>query len=183
MLAWIADQANVLYFVLGVAVLLLLAIGWRTRRAKYWGYAAGAAGLLLLVYLLTKLVVTDRQQIALNLDAMRQATIDAKPDALFAHISKDFRYGHKTRDELYQRVANAIKANKVKGIQIRSQQVTVNGDAGEVLFNFTAEPDGGSPFTASAKTKFVREGGQWKLIELVFFRLGTTERQFVPGID
>jgi len=182
MLAWIADQAHVLYFVLGATVLLLLALGWRTRRAKYWGYAAGAAGLLLLVYLLTKFVVSDRQQIALNLDAMRQATIDANPDALFAHISKDFRFGTRTRDELYNRVAAAIKTNKIKQISLSRQQVTASGDRGEIFFNFHAVADVGT-YPASANARFVREAGQWKLIELQIFQIGTTNRQFVPGID
>ena len=182
MLAWIADQANVFYFVFGVAVLLLLALGWRTRRAKYWSYAAGAASLLLLVFILTKFVVTDRQQIALNLEAMRRATIDANPDALFAHISKDFRFGTRTRDELYNRVAAAIKTNKIKQISFSRQQVTVNGNSGEAFFNFHADADVGR-YPASANARFVREAGQWKLIELHILQIGTTNRQFVPGID
>jgi hypothetical protein len=183
MLAWLADQANVFYFVLGTAILALLAAGWLTRRPKYWGYAAGAVGLCFLVWLLTKLIVTDRQQILLNLDAMARATERQKADDLFEHISKDFRFGTMNRDDLFNRVKAAMQIHKVSDIQLRSQQVVVKGDAGEVLFNFRAEAAAGGVFAASAKAIFAREAGQWKLVELQVFRLGTTDRQHIPGVD
>jgi hypothetical protein len=183
MLTWFADQANVFYFLFGAAALALLAAGWQTRRTKFWAYAAGAVGLMLLVWLLTSLVITDRQQILLNLDAMRQATVQKKPDELFQHISKDFRFGTMSRDDLYKRVGNIVAANKITNIHLTSQHVTVKGDVADAEFTFRVDAEGTFLAPAAAKTKFVREGGRWKLSEMQLFKPGTTDRLHVPGLD
>src|SRR5690348_9254350 len=97
----ILDQADVLYFLLGGAALGFLALGWMKGRPRYWLVSAGCIALIGLLFLLSNLFVTDRQQIIRNLDAMKNATIAQKPDELFKYISRDFRFGTQTREETY----------------------------------------------------------------------------------
>ncbi len=180
MLDWISDHANLFLFALAAIALVLAVAGWLTRRAKFWGYAAGAVGFILLLWLLTKFVVTDRQQITLNLDAMATATKQQNADALFQHISKDFRFGASNRDELYKRIVGSLQANKVSNIFLWDKRVTVKGDTAEALFNFRADGELGT-FAASGKGIFVREAGSWKLREFQVLRIGTNDPQPLPG--
>jgi hypothetical protein len=182
MLDGIVDRANVVYFLLAVAALVLLAAGWTTRRMKFWAYAAAVVGAMLAFWLLCALVITDRRQIALNLDAMANAIVKNDADAVRRHFSKDLRQGALTRDDLAKRVAAAARTYKVHNVSIWGKSVTVNGPVAEAIFNFRVDTDeDGKP--ASAKAKFVQEDGAWKVQEIQILKLGTTERQFVPGVD
>ena len=162
MLDWLADRANVVLFLLAALAIIFLYAWWTTRRAKFWRGAAAVFGVMLLVWLLTKFVVTDRQQIVRNLDAMATAVEKHDADGLFKHVSKDFRFGASNREELHKRIAASIRAHKVSAISLSSKSVTVKGDSAEAMFSFRAEGDLGV-FPASAKATFVREGGAWKL--------------------
>src|SRR4051794_32070716 len=104
MLSVLLDQANILYFLLGTAALALVVYGWLRGRARYWLYAGVCVALIGVLWLLGQLVITDRKQIVLNLDAMAKATVDQLPDALFRHVSRDFRFGNLSREETYARV-------------------------------------------------------------------------------
>jgi hypothetical protein len=184
MFDWLVDQANLFYFILGVVALLSLAAGWSTRRAKFWTYAASAVGLMVLVWLLTKVVISDRQQIVLNLGALSEAVIQKKADAFVRLTSKNFRYGPASRDEFFKLVSNRAAAHEVNHVHMWGQQVTLKGDTAEVYFHFRVDSVTGRGIaTASANAKFVRDEGQWKLSEIRVFTLGTTERHFVPGFD
>ena len=183
MLDWFIDQSNFLYFLLGATVLVLLAQGWRTSRVVYWVYAAGCVGAMLLIWLLGMFIISDRKQITLDLDAMALATRNQNADALFKHISKDFRYGGSNRDELYKSVSAAIGRHKIETIRLSGQQVKLTNAGAEASFNFNAEGEGGGRFAASGFATFVKEDGRWKMASLQINKLGTTERQLVPGID
>ena len=183
MLDWLIDQSNFFYFLLGAAAVVLLAQGWRTSRVVYWAYAAGCVGVIFLIWLLGLFIISDRKQIVLDLDAMAQATQSQNADALFKHISKEFRYGNTNRDELHKLVSAAIGRHKIKDIRLWDQQVKRTKEGADATFNFRAEREGGGFFAASGSAKFVKEDGRWKMSSLQINKLGTTERQFVPGID
>ena len=183
MLDWFIDQSNFFHFLLGTAVLVLLAQSWRTSRAVYWVYAAGCVGAIFLIWLLGLFIISERKQIALDLDAMARATQNQNADALFQHISKDFRYGSSNRDDLFKLVSAAIGRHKIKNIHLWDQQVTLTKAGAEATFNFKAEGEAGGVFPASGFAKFVKEEDRWKMSSLQINKLGTTERQFVPGID
>ena len=183
MLAPFLDHANLLYVLLASLALGAFVYAWLTNRPRIAVYGLAAVGLMLLLWSLGQLVVTDRQQILLNLDAMRDATVEGKPDVLFQHLAADFHFGKLDRDELYRRVSKAIGSHKTR-VHLSNQQADVHGNVGEATFNFRADgADGSILFAASAKGTFVRDAGQWKLRSLEIHRLGTTERQPIPGID
>jgi len=183
MLSWLVDHSNIIYFLLGALALILLAAGWTTRRLKFWGYAAAAIGCIALFWLMTKFVVSDRQQIILDLDAMASAVVERKSDALIQHFTKDFHYRDLGREEACKRIVAAARTYKIRNVLIWDKNVTVRGDAAEAIFNFRADAEDGGKYPASIKATFVRENGSWKIGAVHVLKLGSTERQFVPGVD
>jgi hypothetical protein len=80
MLFWIVDNQWVLFALCGLVTVGFAAAWWNTRNNKWLlGCAAGVA-LIVAVLVLQILVVTDRQQIERNIDAMRDALNNAKVD-------------------------------------------------------------------------------------------------------
>ena len=60
MLWWLVDYAKTVYFLLGIAALVLIALWWMNRRAKYLLALAIPLGLIALTWLLALFVVTDQ---------------------------------------------------------------------------------------------------------------------------
>lgn len=180
---WIVDHANLLYFLLVAALLILVAMAWSSRETRYWSLAAAAAGMIVLLWLMTRLIITDRQQIDVNLEAMANAVVNKNPDAVLKHVSMDFKYGRLSREDLFKLVDASVRSHGVESVKLWDKQIAVNGDAADVRFNFRADAKGGQQYPASAQAKFARETGQWKLREVQVLKLGTTERQFIPGVD
>lgn len=183
MLSWVIDHINILFFLLVAVAFLLTAIGWTSRQTKYFLYAAGVFGVMMLLFVLLRVVITDQKQIALNIDAMADAAANQNIDRMFDHVSKDFRHGPLNRDEISKRVAAAVKTHKVRSAYAWDKQVKVDGDQATAVFNFRIDADGGAAYIASARARFLREGKTWKLNEIQILKLGTNDRQFVPGLD
>jgi ketosteroid isomerase-like protein len=114
---------------------------------------------------------------------MANAIVDKNPDAVLKHVSKDFKYGRLGREELFKLVDASVRSHNVEYVKLWDKQIVVNGDIADVRFNFRADTKGGQQYPASAQAKFARENGQWKLCEVHVFKLGTTERQYIPGVD
>jgi hypothetical protein len=180
---WIVDNANLFYFLLTAALLILLAMAWSSRETRHWTFAGIAAGMIVLLWLLTRVIVTDRQAIGLNLETMATSVVNKNPDAVLKHVSKDFKYGRLSREDLFKLVDASVRSHNVGYVKLWDKQIIVNGDTADVRFNFRADAKGGQQYPASAQAKFVRENGQWKLREVQVFKLGTTERQYIPGVD
>lgn len=182
-MTWLIDQTNVLTFLLATAALGCVVYGWLTTRAKYWFWAAGFVAAIALLWLLGQFVVTDRRQIILNLDRMAQASVQQKPDVLFRYLARDFKFGSLGRDELHQRISRQVQVHKVHGVHLWDQRVKVEGTQGEVVFNFRADAEDDKKFIASAKAKFVKEDGTWKMKSVEVYSIGSTQRLHVPGVD
>ncbi len=63
---WLIDHANVCYFLFGLAFLGFGAAWWQRRRPALAAGAIVSLGLILLLALLGQFVVTDKQQLELN---------------------------------------------------------------------------------------------------------------------
>lgn len=183
MLAWISDHAGSLTFLLGVIAILFVFLGMRSQRGRDFGFAAGVLGVIALIWLLTRFVVTDQQQISQSLDAMAKAALEKKPDEILKHVARDFRFHRFSREELAKAMARSIDMHHVDDIHMWDRKITVTGDTAEAEFNAkaTASPEG--VFVATVLAKFVREDGKWKMREVSVRRIGTTDPQPVPGIN
>src|SRR5262245_13347931 len=67
MLFWIVDHAGIFYWLLSFVALGFIATWYWTKRAKFLGYGGAVVGVGALLFLLTRIVVSDRQQIQNNI--------------------------------------------------------------------------------------------------------------------
>ena len=82
MLEWLVDHPTWIYVTLGVVALGLLVALWTTRKRKYAVGIAVAAGLALLVWLITYLVPTDRKRIVAAVEDMGAGVKAQSPDRI-----------------------------------------------------------------------------------------------------
>lgn len=172
MFTWLVDNANIVYFVLGVTALGLGVAGFLTGRARYLGWAGGVVGLMLLFWLLTRLYPTDRKQMVANLETMKQGVLDRNADAIFHLVARDFKFQEMDRKELYHAISRTIQHHKVQSIHLWDQQASLENGRGEVTFNFRADAEGDLHYLASARAIFVKEESVWKLRELKIYPIG-----------
>lgn len=171
MLAWLVDNANAVYVLLGLIGLGLGVSWWLNRRVRTLIYIAGVAGLAALFWLLTWLVPTDRKQIQANLWAMGRAVLDQKPDDLVKHWAKDFRFQELNREELARAVAATAGKFNVESINLWDFDVkSITDDKAEIWFRCVANGKGGGTFLAICKANFVKEGDAWRLQRARFFQ-------------
>jgi hypothetical protein len=128
---------------------------------------AVAAVLLGLVFLLTRLVVTDRQQLERSLWAMAQGVTEGKPDEVFKHVAKTFHYAGMDRAEFLARADRAIRRRHVTDLYLwrfDPEELDREGKKARVAFNMRVTSDwtdGTQIFLVRAD--FVLEDGQWRM--------------------
>ena len=168
MLTWLVDNANLVYLVLGAIVLVLGVRWWLSRRVRPLILAVGVIALIVLFWLLTLFVPTDRKQLQANLWAMARAVLDQKPDDLTKHWARDFQFKGMGREELAKAVT--LRGNKVESVNLWEFDVkSLTEDKAEIWFRCVANAQGGS-FFALCKAHFVKEGDAWKLERIAFFQ-------------
>src|SRR5690349_122568 len=89
-MSWLIDHANVVYILLGIVALGFVTAWWLNKRVKFLAYALLPLALIGLFWLFTRMVVTDQQQIQLNVEAMAEAVVNQDADRLFRHVSTKF---------------------------------------------------------------------------------------------
>jgi len=179
MLSWLVDHANVVYFVLGAVVLSLLVSFWLKRRIRTLFMALAGLALIVVFWLLTVVVPTDRKQIEANLWAMARAVRDKKPDDLVRHWARDFEFMGRSRAELAKAVTGTADRFHVESINLwEFDWKSITADKAEVWFRCVANGQGGGTFLAIARANFVKEGDAWKLQRIRFFQpLGNTDQE------
>ena len=184
MLAWLVDNAHIVYFLLGAVVFALLVLFWLKRRVRTLFFAVGIAALMALFWLLTLIVPTDRKQIEANLWAMARGVIDQKPDEVLRHLARDFEFQGLKRDDLAKAAAAAGRGFRVESVNLwEFDWKSVGETRAEVHFRCVAHGSGGGgTFLAIARATFVKEGDAWKLQRITFHQpiANTNEEIQVP---
>jgi hypothetical protein len=181
-MSWIVDNAIPLYILFGFIAAGLLLIWYNNRQPKYLCYAAGALAGVGLVWLLSMFFISDRQQLALNIRAMRDAVLERDAHKLFKHVSKDFQYKIMDRDAMYVAVKAHIAQLKVEDIGITGVQfdeVSREKRFAKISFQTTPHPDR-RQFRTEAD--FVLEGEQWKLKTIRIYGPAGGDEIEVPGL-
>lgn len=181
-MSWVFDHASAFHFALAAVAAACFAHGWLTGRGRSMAYGVGVLGLMALLWFASATFRTDQGRMIDTLDALARATEAGDADAIMRRVAADFRFGTLDHNETLRRVRAVMQAQGVKSIHLWDQQAKVDGAKGEVLFNLRADAAEGQ-FAASAKASFVKDGNDWKLRRLEIYRLGSVERQFVPGVD
>jgi hypothetical protein len=170
-MTWLVDNFQILSILLGISALAFGAAWWLHRRRQFAIGAAAAVVILVLLWLLTRFIVTDRQQLALNVYAMADAVVAGKSHALVQLLTGDFEFqGHKA-PELAAAVVKAAKQYQVNDIHISGIDVEdLTATAAKVFFRATAHARGDDrPYMVACRATFVKEGTAWKLKQAKFF--------------
>ena len=170
-MAWFVDNAPTLYILIGIVALGFGAAWWLHRRRHYAIGAAVAVVMLALLWLLTRFIVTDRQQLDLNIHAMADAVVSGKTDTLLKLWATDFEFqGHKA-PELAVAVVKVAKQYQVNDIHISGIDVeNITATSAKVFFRATAHARGDDrPYMVACRAAFVKEGTAWKLKQAKFF--------------
>jgi hypothetical protein len=182
-MSWLADNANYVYILLGLVALGFLSAGWITRRVKFFALAGIPIGIMVLFWLLTRLVVTDQQQLQTAVDEMASAAIKGDAAGLFKHVSRDFRHKQMTREQLAGFIKNAVTAHKITEVKIREFEVVeVSRATRSAKVNFRAsifDKDSVLALTFCIGD-FVLEDDQWKL-KAIDFRNAANPDQPMQG--
>jgi hypothetical protein len=168
---WLADYANVVYILLAIAALGLAVAGWVTRRVKFFALAAIPIVLIGLFWLLTQFVVSDKQQIERNVQAIADAAVAKDGNALVKHLSRDFNYNGLPRDKISELVNHTINQSQISEIKLwdwdwdsEKSHISRDKKSASAKFKITvhsAKID--RPVVVLCLTEFVLEDGQWKL--------------------
>jgi hypothetical protein len=164
-LRWLVDHAGLLYVLLGLVALALAVSWWMTRERRYLVGLGAVAGLAALVWLLSLVIVTDRQQIRRAVEEMAQAVADNKPGVIVGHLSKDFSYQGLTRATIEQHLAGTIRAYGLTFVKVWDFDFEQLSRAeGKARVAFRARADLGEDITMwLCRADFVLEDGRWRM--------------------
>jgi len=186
---WLVEDPTIVYVILGILGLGLGVMAWRTRKRKY-GVAVGVVLLLIcLVWLLDFLIVTDREQIQLNLQDMVLAAEQRNMDRLFTHISNDFRRGGMDKAAFRRAADTTIQRWNVRNIRLWDLdigEVSRERRTAHVEFRARANGDwpGGGYAQCFCRSEFVLDSdGQWRMRTFELFNaVDTRDPLSIPEI-
>jgi len=172
---WLVDNANVWYLLFGIVALGFAAAWWIERRHKYLLGVAVAAGFILGLWLLSKVVITDRGRLQMNLREMAAAVESGRPEALLQHFAQDFRYDNADRAEVARLVTDNAQRYKVGQVHLWNLSVEdVNRAKGSAKISFgvtVRDTAGAELFMGMCETTFGLEADRWKLRKAEFFNI------------
>jgi hypothetical protein len=119
---WLVEDPTFVYFLLALAGLGLAYGWWVTRRGKYLLGVGGVIGLIVLIMLLDRWVVTDQEQIVEKIQLMADGVAARDMGRTFAHVSDRFRLGGRTGamdKQAFRRWAeDAIRHHRVTSLRV-----------------------------------------------------------------
>jgi hypothetical protein len=172
-MSWLVDNANALYVLLAIGAAGFVTFGWLNRRVRYLAYGLGPIALIGLVWLLTRVFISDSKQLELNVDAIARAVVAGRTDDLLTHVSNDFRYKRLTRADLKTLARSATEDYEVNAVRIRKFNVddlSREKKLAKTSFRVSAWSAGNDqPYMFNVEADFVLEGDQWKLQTMRFY--------------
>jgi len=168
---WLVDNIALIYFLLGLAALVVIVLFYQNKRGRELLALAVILGLAFLFWLLTAVTVTDRKQIELNMHALAQAALNNKPDQVTPQLASDFTYGGLSKPQIGDYVTAHARMGGVSGYNISSFNVDkLDKDRGNAEASFMLAIDhSGGKAVFRCKTIFVIEDTKWRLQKIVLY--------------
>jgi hypothetical protein len=165
MLSWLVDNATVVYLPLGLAGLALTIGWWMTRENKYLLGVGIILVLLFVVWLLARLVVTDRTRLRLIIEEMAQAIENNKPEVIVQHLSRDFNYNGINKAAIGGYISRAIRDYNLQYVGVWEFDFEqLSRPEGRATVAFRTKVDLGSDRSMwVCRGYFVLEDGQWRM--------------------
>ena len=167
MIFWLVDHVSIIYVLLALALIAAGVLFWQTKRGRELLAMGIIIAIGFLIWFLCGLVVTDRQQIRLNMDALAAATRDGLAEKITPLLAKDFKFGGLPREQIGDYVVARAKSAGIKSYLISSFEVEKfsrdkNQGRAETTFLLRLDHrDGSLPLRCWGI--FVLEEGQWRL--------------------
>jgi len=168
MLWWIVDNLSIVLLVLGIAALCFAAGWWSTRKNQLLIGVAIPLVLMPLAWLLSLFIVTDRMQLARNIEIMRDLVNDGKLDEALEHFDNEVKVDTMqgelkvTKSEIKNMAKGNMKAYGVKKIDVWGIQVQ-DVARPKALVNFYIKPQDGEE-RGRCKMGFVLgSDGKWRV--------------------
>jgi hypothetical protein len=165
MLFWFLDRALLIYVILALLA-IGLALVYRNHRDRHSAIAlAVVVALGVLLFVLSLLVVTDKQQIAKNIHAMRDAVLANKPQDLVKHFAPDFKFQDYDREAIAKALPMTGKFVKIVDIVITGMDVQTasRSEGGRAVFMATAHASDGPYPPVRCEADFVFSNHVWLL--------------------
>lgn len=167
----LVDNANTWYVLFAIIAIGFAAMWWSQRRPRLLIGAAVGVGLIVALWLLTRFVVSDRQQIERKLNDLAAAAVEGKTGVFLDTLAGDFDYGGRKREDVAEAAVRAAKMYEVFDIRISSFDVEeLTPPTAKVFFRVTAHMKREErQFYTSCRAEFVKEVGQWRIRRVRFF--------------
>ncbi len=179
-MSWFIDNAGFWYFVIGMIGLGFGTAYWMQRRPKLLLGVAVAVGLIALLWLLGRMVVTDRQQIHNNVLAMADAVVAGKGDVLLKYFAGDFDFQGRKRQEVANSVASAAKQHAVTDIVIAAYDVEELKERTAKVYFRAIVHLAGEIKPIACRASFAKENEQWRLRQVEFYNPVRDEKIHIP---
>jgi hypothetical protein len=164
---WIVDNLGIVCLVLGIIALCFIWAWWQTRNTKLLVGAGAPLLLMVLAWVLSLYIVTDRIQLVLDVETMRDLVNDAKLDAAIRHfddeVKVDTMQGVMTlkQADLQQLAKGNMRNYGVKKIDVWNIQVE-EADRPKATVSFYLKPQD-SEERARCRMGFVYKNGKWRV--------------------
>lgn len=165
MLWWLVDHATLLYVLLGLAAIGLAAGWWHTRKPPLLIALYVTLGLIVLLWLLTLVIVSDRMRLRRAIEEMADAIGKKEPANIVKHLANDFQFGTVTRNNAGPRLARAIALYQLQDIytwDFDFEKLDRERRSARVAFRARVTHAGRLDMFL-CRAEFVLEGEQWLL--------------------
>jgi hypothetical protein len=183
MLGWLVDNAVLLYVLLGFVGVLLLLLWWQNRTRRHVIALGVVAFLAALVFLLTRLVVSDRQVLLRTITRMADDLEKRRDDDFFHNVSQSFRHNVMDVKSFHEYVRGKLKHYEVKRFHVYKFEVDqlVPRDKAKARFHIQVEGNWeDSPPPMRCEAEFVWENERWCLRGFKLFYAGLGNEFHLP---
>ena len=168
------------FLLLTVALLVLLFL-WRRSEDNRFGKAAAVVAVLLVLWFGWQLFrkETPAEQMERKTTAMAKAIATRDLDAIFQHVSDDFRYGPMDKNRLRSVAQRYLDSGELSTIEVwdfeKAQVKEAQGDEqASATIQFTVKPKGRDipPVLFRCASRWTLEAdGQWRLAGFDLYRM------------
>jgi hypothetical protein len=185
MSSWLTDDPTGVYFTLAALAILCLFGFVYTRRVIYLAGVGGMALLAAGVFWLDYLVITDREQVALNTEKLTDAVNRKDVEGFGQFISKEFYTDGVRRDTLMQRAREVFPS--LRTVTLRVNEIKAETGGRVLVCHCTGSATGtvssyelaGQPYLITFT--YVKDGdGQWRIRKFEVWDV-TGRQRFYPS--
>ena len=164
---WLAENAALIYMLLGVATVVLGFAWWQTKRGWFAVGSGVLVLLIILVWLFRTFYPSDAELMMAKIEEMAAAVKTGNLDRMFAPVSNDFRFRGLDKAEFRSFAEQTMRSHDVTEVRVWGFQSegAAKNRTGKISFQF--KPKGNWADSTSfylCEAEFALENdGQWRL--------------------